>query len=36
LVEIKISPGIASLNEKSTSNAIPTFQKTPSKWIGYL
>ncbi len=28
LVEVSISSGIASLNEESTLNAIPTFQKT--------
>jgi len=27
--------GIASLNEKKTLNAIPTFEKDPSKWFGY-
>jgi hypothetical protein len=27
--------GIASLNEKKTLNAIPTFQKEASKWFGY-
>jgi len=31
LVEISINPGIASLNEESTLNAIPTLQKNPSK-----
>ncbi len=35
LVEVSISSGIASLNEKKTLNAIPTFQKDPSKWFGY-
>jgi hypothetical protein len=35
LVEVNISSGIASLNEKSTLNAIPMFQKNPSKWFGY-
>jgi hypothetical protein len=36
LVEESISLGISSLNEESTLNAIPTLQKNPSKWFGYL
>ncbi len=32
LVEVSISSGITSLNEKKNPNAIPTFQKNPSKW----
>jgi hypothetical protein len=36
LVEVNISPGIASLNEESTLNVIPTLQKNPSRWFGYL
>jgi len=32
LVEVNISSGIVSLNEKKTLNAIPTFQKDPSKY----
>jgi hypothetical protein len=35
LVKVNISPGIASLNEKSTLDAIPMLQKNPSKWFGY-
>jgi hypothetical protein len=36
LVEVSISPSIASLNEKPNLNAIPTFKKkNPSKWFGY-
>jgi hypothetical protein len=35
LVKVSISSGIASLNEKTTLNEIPTFQKDPSKWFGY-
>jgi hypothetical protein len=35
LVKVNISSGIASLNEKTTLNAIPNFQKDPSKWFGY-
>ncbi len=36
LIEVSINPGIASLNEESTLNAIPTLQKNPSRWFGYL
>jgi hypothetical protein len=36
LVNVSINLGIASLNEKPPLNAIPTFQKNPSKWFGYL
>jgi hypothetical protein len=35
LVKVSISLGIVSLNEKTTLNVIPTFQKDPSKWFGY-
>jgi hypothetical protein len=35
LVELSISLGIASLNEKINLNAIPTFKKNPSRWFGY-
>jgi hypothetical protein len=35
LVKVSISPGIISLNEESTLNAIPTLHKNPSKWFGY-
>ncbi len=35
LVEVGINPGIASLNEESTLNAIPMFQKNPFRWFGY-
>jgi hypothetical protein len=36
LVEVSISLGIASLNEKTSLSAIPTcFLKNPSKWFGY-
>ncbi len=31
LVEVSISLDIASLNEESTQNAMPTFQKNPSR-----
>jgi hypothetical protein len=35
LVEVSISLGIASLNEKTNLNAISMFKKNPSKWFGY-
>jgi hypothetical protein len=35
LVKVSISLGIASLNEESTLNAIPTLQKNLSRWFGY-
>jgi len=35
LVEVSINMGIASLNEESTLNAIPTLQKNPFRWFGY-
>jgi hypothetical protein len=34
LVKVNINPGIASLNEKSTLNAIATFQENPFRWFG--
>ncbi len=36
LVEVSISLGIASLNEKTSLSVIPTcLKKNPSKWFGY-
>jgi hypothetical protein len=35
LIEVSISLGIASLNEESTLNVIPTFQMNPFRWFGY-
>jgi hypothetical protein len=35
LVEVSINLGFTSLNEKTSLNAIPMFQKNPFKWFGY-